>query len=960
MKLIFRITCIGLLFFSSAWTSTGAFAADRFIDFGQGDIHLNDGNKVNIFVAEGTPRGVLNAANNLCEDIKKVCGAHTSIVTTQEDANIVVQTVSDGRWEAYDLEVANGKIIITGSDRRGAIYGLYEISRQIGVSPWYWWADAPIAHHRDVYVRNGHYTDGEPKVKYRGIFINDESPSFTGWAKNKFGGVNSKLYSHVFELLLRLKANFLWPAMWDNAFNEDDPRSPMLADSMGIVMGTSHHEPMMRSHKEYTKRREQIGPWDYINNRENIDNFFLKGLERNKAYDQVVTIGMRGDGDTPMGMGNDDENIATLKDVISSQRNIISKVYNLDPSDVPQLWAIFTEAQRYYDRGLTVPNDVIKLFCDNNWGYIRRTGPAQEIKSHNPMGLYYHIDMNGGPWNNRWINCEPVPKLREQLNLAFRTGLDDLWIINVGDLKPKELAIDFIMQYAWNPDLIGPDDVKSYTLNWANSIFGSKHAEAIASIVSRYTKYNGMRHPETQDSKIFSVMNYQEADRMIAKWDVLVHDADSVRTLLPREAQDAYYQQVYYPTVASAGAAEIYLYAGKNQVYAAQGRPSANVYGTKVAQLYKRDKELQEYYNTSMSSGKWNGMMQDGHFGYTNWAMPRRDSIPAVCQVTPLGKAALGIVLEGNDDLPTFDNMDCQSYYIDLFNRGIGKLSCKVKSRNKWIVLKKGEVSAAKFGLEQDEVRLNVSIDWTKLSNGSHTGEVIIKANGERKIVKVRALKGNLPQTNQPYFGNMTGREYSIPATAYIKNESSSEVRWRELPDLGRDDGDMGLWPVTASSAHDEQTPFMDYQVYVDKAGQIPMLIGVIPTQDVNPERGLRIAIAIDNSELVVLDARQGMLDTFNEYTSSNLKKSPVLDALPKADKSMKLIVGNNFCRNGLYDAVRWLSAKLSVKSVGLHHLRVYMVDPEVVLERIIVNPDNKHPSYMGAPESMKNATGNY
>ncbi len=226
--------------------------------------------------------------------------------------------------------------------------------------------------------------------------------------------------------------------------------------------------------------------------------------------------------------------------------------------------------------------------------------------------------------------------------------------------------------------------------------------------------------------------------------------------------------------------------------------------------------------------------------------------------------------------------------------------------------------------------------------------------------MKVRALKGNLPQTNQPYFGNMTGREYSIPATAYIKNESSSEVRWRELPDLGRDDGDMGLWPVTASSAHDEQTPFIDYQVYVDKAGQIPMLIGVIPTQDVNPERGLRIAIAIDNSELVVLDARQGMLDTFNEYTSSNLKKSPVLDALPKADKSMKLIVGNNFCRNGLYDAVRWLSAKLSVKSVGLHHLRVYMVDPEVVLERIIVNPDNKHPSYMGAPESMKNATGNY
>ena len=397
-------------------------------------------------------KGVRMAVENLRHDLKAVTGS--------ANAPVVVGTIGksklakkykqqskelQGKWEQYLIFTDKGKLVILGSDKRGTIYGIYELSRQIGVSPWYWMADAPIQKHEQLFAKSGIYTDGEPKVKYRGIFINDEWPSFGTWCNNQFGGINSKAYARIFELMLRLKANYFWPAMWDSRFNEDDPLSPQLADDMGIVMGTSHHEPMMRAHKEYVYRKDSIGAWDYATNKANLDRFFEEGLERNKAYDNLITIGMRGDGDVAMGNGNDEDNMKTLKDVVDGQREIIERVYKKPASEVPQLWAIFTEVQRYYDAGFTVPDDVTLLFCDNNWGYIRRTGPEKEQARKGGMGMYYHIDMNGGPWNDRWINTTTAAKIREQLNLAYQTGIDRIWIINVGDLKPKEMPIDFIM-----------------------------------------------------------------------------------------------------------------------------------------------------------------------------------------------------------------------------------------------------------------------------------------------------------------------------------------------------------------------------------------------------------------------------------------------------------------------------------------------------------------------------------
>ena len=388
-------------------------------------------------------KGVSRAANDLADDIRKVTGTKAEVTMGQiRKGSIIAGTIGKsrlidgliarkkidvskirGQWESYLIDLVDDNLVIAGSDKRGTIYGIYEISKQIGVSPWYWWADVPVRHQDNLYYTSGRVVQPSPKVKYRGIFINDEWPSFGGWTKEKFGGQNSKAYTRMFELLLRLKANYLWPAMWDSRFNEDDPLNPILADEYGIVMGTSHHEPMMRAHKEYTTRRNEVGPWDYSVNKERLDKFFREGMERNKNYENLVTIGMRGDGDVAMGKGNDEDNMKTLSKVIESQRKIISDIYGR-PDAVPQLWAIFTEVQRYYDAGFNVPDDVTLLLCDNNWGYIRRTAPASERQRKGGVGLYYHIDMNGGPWNDRWVNTSPIPKLREQLNLAYQSGID--------------------------------------------------------------------------------------------------------------------------------------------------------------------------------------------------------------------------------------------------------------------------------------------------------------------------------------------------------------------------------------------------------------------------------------------------------------------------------------------------------------------------------------------------------
>lgn len=770
-------------------------------------------------------KGVRMAVENLRHDLKAVTGS--------ANAPVVVGTIGksklakkykqqskelQGKWEQYLIFTDKGKLVILGSDKRGTIYGIYGLSRQIGVSPWYWMADAPIQKHEQLFAKNGIYTDGEPKVKYRGIFINDEWPSFGTWCKNQFGGINSKAYARIFELMLRLKANYFWPAMWDSRFNEDDPLSPQLADDMGIVMGTSHHEPMMRAHKEYVYRKDSIGAWDYATNKANLDRFFEEGLERNKAYDNLITIGMRGDGDVAMGNGNDEDNMKTLKDVVNGQREIIERVYKKPASEVPQLWAIFTEVQRYYDAGFTVPDDVTLLFCDNNWGYIRRTGPEKEQARKGGMGMYYHIDMNGGPWNDRWINTTTAAKIREQLNLAYQTGIDRIWIINVGDLKPKEMPIDFIMHYAWNPDDYPADKIDQYMVDWARSIFGGEYAREIADIVTEYSKMNLERKPEVQRVGIYSVET-GEAQRMFNRWDELEKRTLSLSKKMPAEMQDAFYQLVEYPAVASAGVAKIYLAATLGDSITMQT-------------LFERDKQMTDKYNKVIAGGKWDGMMLDKHIGYRMWSMPNENTLPQVAKPS-------------------------------------------------------------------DKTGITVS-------------------------------------------------ETAIMAHDYTRRTATDDARWVFLPGLGRGKGNMGIEPVTAKSRPLGDGATLEYDINFSQSGKQKLALGILPTNDINPARGLRIGVRVDDGEMQTIDARQGYVDTFNEYTKENIARSKVLKPLPQPASDIYLSGTRQRMRSEIFDNLRWLSIDFDIPTAGNHTIKVVMIDPEIVVEKLVINPDNEHPSYHG------------
>ena len=798
-----------------------------------------DGKTADIIIDYDDWKGVVRAANDLGDDVKKVSGKASEVkdalplpsgciivgtigksrlIDSLVNANKIDVSKIKGQWEAYQIEVIDGNLVIAGSDKRGTIYGIYEISKQIGVSPWYWWADVPVKHSETIVYNSGRIIQPSPKVKYRGIFINDEWPSFGGWATNNFGGINSKMYCKMFELILRLKANYLWPAMWGSRFNEDDPESPRLADEYGIVMGTSHHEPMMRAHREYVTRKDSIGAWDYSVNKEKLDQFFRDGMTRNKDYDNLVTIGMRGDGDVAMGKGDDSENIKTLGEVIKGQRAILKDIYGREDS-VPQLWAIFTEVQRYYDAGFTVPDDVTLLLCDNNWGYIRRIGRDFERKRKGGIGLYYHIDMNGGPWNDRWVNTTTIPKLREQLNLAYQTGLDRIWIINVGDLKPKEVPIDFIMDFAWNPDAIKPGDEQKWLEKFTGSVFGEQFATETADLIAKYSKYHLWRKAEVQVPGIF---NKEEMAMTDSLWTSLVSCAETLKKQIPAEMQDAYFQLVYYPLKGSAGVARIYNAATRGD-------------SATIETLMREDSILTAYYNSeNLAGGKWKGMMQDKHIGYTHWFMPDQNINP-----------------------------------------------------------------------------MTLGYDVSHIASG----------DGATK-------------------------EYSIPAHKYTRMTGGKSAEWILLPDLGRGEGCMGSSDVLAQNSR----ATLEYDIDLTADGKIA--IGILPTQDILPERGLSIGVQIDDKPMLIIDARQGLHDEFREYTQENLARSKVLKPLPQTNR-LALSGFWSGCRlprrDEVFDNMRWLEVAFDGIPEGKHTLKIVMIDPEIVVEQIVVNPDDGHYSYFGA-----------
>jgi hypothetical protein len=482
-----------------------------------------------------------------------------------------------------------------------------------------------VKNKNEIFIKKGAYEFGPPTVKYRGIFINDEAPAFSGWTREKFGGVNHLVYEKIFELLLRLKANYLWPAMWANAFNDDDTLNPILANKYGIVMGTSHHEPMLRAQQEW--KRYGKGPWNYDSSEVVLNDFWRKGIENMDGHESIVTIGMRGDGDIPMTQGTA---INLLERIVSNQRKIIEEVTGKPASETPQDWALYKEVQDYYDKGMRVPDDVTLLLCDDNWGNIRRLPKLTDPPRSGGYGIYYHFDYVGGPRNYKWINTNNIARVWEQMHLAYEYNARQIWIVNVGDLKPIEFPISFFLDYAWNVKKWNEGNLKQYYTEWATKQFGPVYAKEIGDIICKCSQYNARRKPELLDANTYEI--YNESRRVIDEYNNLLERAERIGNILPREYRDAFFELVLHPIEAYSNLLKLYTAVAWNQLLAKGRQGEANEFADSAKKYYTNDSLISLEYNR-LNNGKWDHMMDQTHIGYTYWQQPPENKMPEVFYV---------------------------------------------------------------------------------------------------------------------------------------------------------------------------------------------------------------------------------------------------------------------------------------------------------------------------------------
>ena len=923
--------------------------------------------------------GVLRAARDLQADFERVTGVKPAFGSAgPAPAAVLIGTVGHsalidglvasgklnvdelrGKWESFVIATieqpvagVDRALVIAGSDKRGTIYGTYELSQQIGVSPWYWWADVAAAHRDVLSVRPLRRGSGEPAVRYRGIFLNDEAPDLTNWVRAKFGGVTPsanprapagvanygrEFYTRLFELMLRLRANYLWPAMWNNAFNEDDPDNARLADEYGIVMGTSHQEPMLRAQKEWDWRyKPTLGAWNYVKDPAVLEAFWREGIRRNRGFESIFTLGLRGADDTPMAPGGPAANRALLEHIVGAQRDLLRAEVNPDLTQVPQVWCLYKEVQEFYDAGMRAPDDVTLLWAEDNWGNLRRLPTAAERARRGGAGIYYHIDYHGDPRSYQWLNSSPVPKIWEQLSLAARYGADRIWIVNVGHLKGYELPTEFFLNLAWNPARWTGGNLGDFTRDWAAREFGPAHAADIAGILARYAKYNGRRKPELLAPDTYSLTNYREAETVVADYNALAAKAEDIARALPADAQDAYYELVLFPTQAGALLNELYLAAGRNALYAAQGRASAREQAAATHALFDRLMALTRHFNADLSGGKWAHFMDQPVLGYTTWQDPPENSLEHITLIEPAVPlpGALGVAVEGaaaavagDGILPPFDSLNRQSSYLEVFNRGRTPFTFTARAEAPWILL------GADHGTVGPDLRIGVEVDWNRVPPGRTEGKVTVTGAGREVTVRVTA--SNSPEvTRGSLYGFAEGPGYvSIEPEHATQNTAAGANRWEKIGDYGRTlSGMRAEAPVDAPSAtpgHD--SPCLEYRMYLSTAGPVEVTAITAPTMNFVPGRGVRYAVSFDD------------------------EPPQTVTLVPPGYQAQS---HNPAWQKSVADNAHYGCSQHHLGPPGYHTLKLWMIDPAVVLQKILVDLGGLKPSYLGPPESFRGPAG--
>jgi hypothetical protein len=676
---------------------------------------------------------------------------------------------------------------------------------------------------------------------------------------------------------------------------------------------------MMRAHAEW--RKTGTGGWNYATNEATLRKFWTEGIQRMGDRESIVTLAMRGDGDMAM---TEDTNVALLEKIVSDQRQMIADITKKDVTATPQLWALYKEVQDYYDRGMRVPDDVTLLLCDDNWGNLRKLPKLDDKPRSGGYGIYYHFDYVGGPRNYKWLNTSPIIKVWEQMNLAYNYGVDRIWIVNVGDLKPMEFPISFFLDYAWDPKKWNQNNIQEYTRQWSEQQFGKQYAGDIADIISKYTKFNGRRKPELLNSETYSLVNYNEAEKVVDEYRAIEKKAESIYEKIPTELKDAYYQLVFYPVKACANLNDMYATIAKNKLYASQGRVSTNDFAKQVKILYLKDSALSTYYNKTLAGGKWNNMMNQIHIGYTYWQQPNERIMPETKNIENSSNAEMGVAVEGSEKfwlssstdaiLPEFNSYQKSTHYFDIFNRGKASFDFSISSKLPWL-----KFSETKGTIDKEK-RITVSVDWAKAPSGITENPITITGENGKQIVVTAKINKSSAKISEPGFVE-TNQFISIEAEHYTRAVNGAKVNWQVLPDYGNTLSAVTTSPVTAPSQEpSNENPHLEYNLFLSDTATVKVLLYLGTSLSYNANEGLRLAVSFDDQAPQII----------------NINKNEALKAWEKV----------------VEDNTRLISTKHKIGSVGKHILKYWAVDPGVVLQKIVVDAGGVKPSYLGPPES--------
>lgn len=925
------------------------------------------GKACTIYIDSSDYAVVEKVSNLLAEDISKVTGVRSIVSVTPKAIKgknvVIIGTLGHNKfidnlvsrnkldvtairngWEQYIIKIldrpfkgADRVLIVAGCDRRGTAYGTFALSEAMGVSPLYWWSDIPVRKQNALYLETPEYISKAPAVKYRGIFINDEGWGITPWAAKTFdpelGDIGPKTYAKVCELILRMKGNMLAPAMHpgSGAFNKY-PENKIVADSYGIVMTSSHCEPLLFNNvTEWFK--ETMGEWNYITNKEGINKILDKRVAENATYENYYTLAMRGIHDAGLIGVPKEREVSLVEEVLNDQRAILAKYINTNVDSIPQLFVPYKEVMDIYERGLKVPEYVTLVWPDDNFGYMKRLSNKDEQKRKGGSGVYYHISYCGEPHDYLWLNTTPPTLIYEELRKAYDTGANRYWLLNVGDIKPGELGMKFFLDMAWDIDGFNFDNAYTYNAEYLASVFGAEYKNDLADIMNNYYLLGFQHKPEAMGwgyewnnyhdreriiDTDFSFINYNEAETRMKEYDRIADKSERILNALPEACKAAFYQLVFYPVKGAALMNKKMLTAQQNRWYARQKRASTNLYAKKAQAYHDSLNYYTDKFN-SLLNGKWNHMMAIT----PGWTATYQNMAPVEILDVPQGEN-MQLFVPGQDCtygmsavnvLPCVNPYTGKKTFIELYNRGNKAFDWKATAKENWIKLSK------KAGRTVLQDRIMVSVDWSKVPAGTNIkGEIEIVSGNKTEKVYLPVFNPQTPSADElkGWYVEDNGC-VSINAGKFHRKRENNDIQIRTVKGLGYENDCVQLGEATRSVPDmwfTDKSPKAEYDFYTFNGGNATVYVYALPLFPVDSKHDTRYGIMVDDGMV------QWITTAAREYSGQ-----------------WRL----NVFRNSAVNMIN-----VNIGKPGKHTFKLICGDPGMIIQKVVIDFGGMKRSYLG------------